>query len=145
MGPILLVDDDDDIRFLHELVLKTAGYQTVAADGGQKALDMLWSGVRPRLIVLDVQMVDLDGWAVLQAVRERPETATIPVIMCTVKSGAQDLARGWRMGCDGYILKPFNINDLTQKVALVLDRTMHEREKIRANALSELEELIRLG
>ncbi|MGZ4126925.1 MAG: response regulator transcription factor [Actinomycetota bacterium] len=145
MATILLVDDDEDIRFLHQIVLKTAGYETVLADGGKSVLDMLAAGHRPDLIVLDVQMADLDGWAVLQAVREHEGTSHIPVIMCTVKSGPRDLARGWRMGCDGYILKPFNINDLTGQVAVVLRRSPAERELTRQRALAELEELMRLG
>jgi DNA-binding response OmpR family regulator len=137
MATVLLIDDDPDIRFLHEVVLKGAGYQIETADSGTSALAVLRGGVRPDVVVLDIQMPDVDGWDVLSAVRGDASLRDIPVVLCSVKTGIEDRERGWRMGCDGYLLKPFDIHELERLVADVLTRTPAERERVRNASLTE--------
>jgi len=144
MTTILLIDDDADIRFLHEIVLKGAGYQIETADSGIGALTALRAGLRPDAIVLDIQMPDVDGWEVLSTVRGDPSMRDIAVILCSVKTGIDDRERGWRMGCDGYVLKPFDIHELEQLVADVLNRSPADRDRVRAASLEEARTLKQL-
>jgi DNA-binding response OmpR family regulator len=81
----------------------------------------------PDLVLLDVQMPGIDGWDTLQAVRAQRRLADLPVVLCTVKSGAADLAHGWSLGCDGYVVKPFAIADLVTEVEAVL--AVHPRDR----------------
>ena len=111
----LVVDDAADIRLLAELVLSMAGFTVVGAPSGSEALRLLASGDLPDIVVLDVQMPDLDGWETLTRLRNDPRTATLPVVLCTVKGLPEDTLRGWALGCDGYLGKPFDISGLVRR------------------------------
>ncbi len=121
MAQVLVVDDDPDIRSLLELALGLHGHEALTASGGGAALEALrgeaFRGARP-VVVLDVQMPDLDGWQVLEAIRTDPDLCDLPVVMCTVRASPADLDRGWQTGCDAYLPKPF---DITTIGALVTD------------------------
>ena len=104
----LLVDDQADLRMLISLVLSDDGFEVVEADGGRSALDRLAVEPIPDVVVLDVQMPAFDGWQTLEAIRRDPRTAAVPVILCTVKSGSFDETRGYELGCDGFVTKPFD-------------------------------------
>ncbi|HET6793667.1 MAG TPA: response regulator [Acidimicrobiales bacterium] len=128
---VLLVDDAHDVRLLQRVVLEEAGFEVSEAPSGADALAHL-SGCRmPDVVVLDVQMPDLDGWATLEAIRADERTAPVPVILCTVKAGDRDGARAWGSGCDGYLVKPFSIARLVEEVRDVLGRSAEEREALR--------------
>ena len=121
MRTILVVDDDADIRQLVAELLRLSGYETVTADSGVEALVQLDRDPLPSLVLLDVQMPDLDGWDTLREIRSRVSLDALPVVLCTVKSSPTDTARGWSLGCDGYVVKPFAIADLVAEVEAVLD------------------------
>jgi DNA-binding response OmpR family regulator len=135
MARVLLVDDNQDILLLNEVVLKQGGHEISTADGGGRALAMIAEGLLPDLVVLDVQMADVDGWTVLERIRANPTTEHLRVILCTVKQSSRDLARGWELGCDGYIFKPFDIRELDRVVREVLARSTEDREAQRRYAL----------
>ncbi len=115
MAHILICDDAPDLRLVMRLTLEAAGHTTLEAEGGGEALELLGLSAVD-LMILDVQMPGMDGWAVLKAVRRTPAIATLPIIMCTVKLSRDDLVRAWTEGCDGYIGKPFDLRELTAMV-----------------------------
>jgi DNA-binding response OmpR family regulator len=135
---ILVVDDDADIRQLVTELLRLSGYDVSTAGNGRQALDRLGAGPLPSLVLLDVQMPELDGWDALRTIRSRAETASLPVILCTVKSSAVDQITGWTLGCDGYLVKPFAIADILAMVETVVGLDDAGRAERRADALRAL-------
>jgi CheY-like chemotaxis protein len=115
MPDIILVDDDPDIRMLARMVFELDGHEVAAAANGLAGLDVLRQAVdaggRP-VVVLDVQMPDIDGWEVLDHIRAEPRMREVPVVMCTVRAGAADRARGYKAGADAYEAKPFDLDQL---------------------------------
>jgi two-component system OmpR family response regulator len=139
---ILVVDDDPDIRQLVAELLRLSAYDAVTASSGVEAIDRLAGGAeRPSLVLLDVQMPELDGWATLRTIRADPALDALPVVLCTVKSSATDTALGWTLGCDGYVVKPFAIADLVAEIEVVLNAGgPRQRAARRAQALREIRE-----
>ncbi len=134
----LVVDDAPDIRLLAELVLSMAGFNVTTASSGKDALCQLAVGDLPDIVVLDVQMPEVDGWETLSRVRGDPRTADLPVVLCTVKGLPEDTLKGWSLGCDGYLAKPFDIGLLVGEVQAVLRRDDAEREALRRLRTAEL-------
>lgn len=121
MSRVLVVDDDPDIRKLVVELVRLSGHEaSSAASGGEALAALAQAGQPPDLMLLDVQMPDMDGWDTLRAIRERPELAELPVVLCTVKSSPSDVELGWSLRCDGYLVKPFAIADLLAEVERVL-------------------------
>ena len=139
-----MVDDATDIRLLVQTVLTRAGCQVREAAGAAEAFAAI-DDVLPDVVLLDVQMPDADGWSVLATIRNDPQTASLPVVLCTVKGHPDDRARGWRLGCDGYLTKPFSIPDLIDEVMAVAQRPDDERHALRQRALHDIAELERTG
>ena len=134
----LVVDDAPDIRLLADLVLTMAGFTVSAASSGSEALRKLASGDLPDIVLLDVQMPDVDGWETLTRVRADPQTADLPVVLCTVKGLPEDTLKGWSLGCDGYLGKPFDINGLVDELLSVLKRSREQRLAIRRARVADL-------
>jgi CheY-like chemotaxis protein len=134
----LVVDDAPDIRLLADLVLSMAGFSVSAASSGSEALRKLAGGDLPDIILLDVQMPEVDGWETLSRVRSDPRTADLPVVLCTVKGLPEDTLKGWSLGCDGYLGKPFDISGLVDELNSVLGRDMKERLAIRKARVADL-------
>ena len=143
MSAALVVDDAPDIRLLADLVLSMAGFTVTAAASGREALAILAAGELPDIILLDVQMPDVDGWETLSRVRSDPRTRHLPVVLCTVKGLPEDALKGWTLGCDGYLGKPFDIGGLVQELQAVLDRDGAAREAVRRAKVAELTLLVR--
>lgn len=120
---ILLVDDDRDVRSLAGLVLSGEGFEVVECESGPAALAWLdGSDAPPRVVVLDVQMPEMDGWTVLEHLRSDDRHHSIPVLLCTVKAGERDRDRARSGGADAYLAKPFTIDDLVTSVGNLLGR-----------------------
>lgn len=135
----LVVDDAPDIRLLADLVLSMAGFSVTAAGSGSEALRLLLAGGElPDIVLLDVQMPDVDGWETLSRLRGDPRTANLPVVLCTVKGLPEDTLRGWSLGCDGYLGKPFDISGLVDELHGVLGRDDRERADLRRRRIAEL-------
>jgi CheY-like chemotaxis protein len=137
MVGVLVVDDAADIRLLVQAVLTRTGCQVRGAATAAEAFAAIDAAL-PDVVLLDVQMPDADGWSVLATIRNDPQTAALPVVLCTVKGHPHDRARGWRLGCDGYLTKPFTIPDLVDEVTVVTQRTDDERKSLRQQALHEI-------
>jgi DNA-binding response OmpR family regulator len=118
----LVVDDERDVRELIGRVLVLAGIEVAYAEDGSAALQYLRRSGPPDVVVLDVQMPRMDGWATLEAIRGESLTKDIPVILCTVKGSRLDVERGWSLGCDAYLTKPFDIDVLVGTVQGVAGR-----------------------
>ena len=118
---ILVADDDADILELVSFRLEQAGHATVRARDGAEALELLRRH-RPSLCVLDVLMPRLNGFEVLRALREDEDLRSIPVIMLTASVQDRDVARGFEVGADDYMRKPFNPRELQARVEALLRR-----------------------
>ena len=116
---ILIVEDDANIQELLKLYLEKDGYAvTQAYDGGQ-GLEK-FRAIKPNLVLLDVMMPVMDGWAVCKAIRSDSQT---PVIMLTAKGETDDKVQGLRAGADDYITKPFEMKEVLARIEAVLRRT----------------------
>jgi two-component system KDP operon response regulator KdpE len=116
---ILVVDDEERmVRFIR-MNLEHDGFQVSEAFNGKQAIQKL-RDVNPDLILLDVMMPDLDGFEVLETVRE---ITNVPVIMLTAKGEEDDRVRGLEGGADDYVTKPFSPRELVSRVKAVLRRT----------------------
>jgi len=124
---ILFVDDERDLVQCAELFFTQAGYEFAGAYDGIQALQKV-KEFRPDLIILDVAMPRLNGWDVLTALQDDPETADIPVLMLTAKTQEEDKARGWALGCTWYHTKPFEFEDLLLVVKRILADTNASKE-----------------
>jgi DNA-binding response OmpR family regulator len=115
---ILVVDDDDDIRGLLRKLLERAGHEVFDAADGQAGLRELYAG-SPDLVILDVAMPGLDGWATLERIRELTD---VPVLMLTAHDAELERVRGLRAGADDYVVKPFGRQELVARVEVLLRR-----------------------
>ena len=116
---VLIVEDDKHIADLLQLYLEKEGYTvTVAADGGQGLSKFRTN--KPDLVLLDVMMPVMDGWAVCRAIRAESQT---PVIMLTAKGETDDKVAGLKQGADDYITKPFEMKEVLARIEAVLRRT----------------------
>nr|WP_218936317.1 response regulator [Actinomadura citrea] len=115
MGRVLVVDDDEVIRQLIAVNLQLEGFEVSTAVDGQDCLDKVVEA-GPDVITLDVMMPRLDGWVTAVRLREDPRTAHIKVVMITARAQEHDVRRGYEIGVDAYVTKPFDPNQLIQTV-----------------------------
>ena len=127
---VLIVEDEANIAELVNLYLKKEGYETMVAGDGGKALELYRSfrSFRPDLVLLDIMLPVMDGWAVCSKIRETDKT---PIIMLTAKGETIDKVAGLEMGADDYIVKPFEMKELLARVHAVLRRLGDEEERTR--------------
>lgn len=116
---ILIADDDTNIVELISLYLTKEGYETKKAYNGREALKHLQS-FAPNLMILDIMMPEMDGYAVCREVRKM---SSIPIIMLTAKGETFDKVLGLELGADDYMVKPFDTKELVARVKAVLRRT----------------------
>lgn len=112
---ILIVDDDANMVKTVQILLELNEYKIITAYDGSKALEKVVSE-KPDLIVLDIDIPELDGYEVLERIKENPALRNIPVIMLTAKSSGADFDRAMEMKADWYIAKPFESMHLVDKI-----------------------------
>ncbi len=117
-GRILVVDDEESVRDLLQRVLKEAGYNVVTAANGQEALDKM-SELSIGVVLLDIKMPGLDGFQVLDHIRQRSD---IPVIMLTAIGEVTSVRDSLALGADDYIRKPFKTRELLARIQAKLRR-----------------------
>ena len=122
---VLVVDDESRMRKLVRDFLVKDGYSVVEAADGEEAVDIFMSDKDISLIILDVMMPKLDGYGVAEEVRKLSD---VPIIMLTAKSDEKDELRGFDLGIDEYITKPFSPRILVARVEAVLRRTLADAE-----------------
>ena len=119
---ILIVDDYGVLLATVREIFELEGYTVLAAASAQEALDSM-EDARPDLIVADIMMPVMDGYAFYEAVRSRPEWARIPFVFLTAKTAEEDFLRAKMLGVDRYIVKPFRVVDLLGDVRALLARS----------------------
>lgn len=117
---ILIIDDDRQLADLIKLNFPIDKFACRTCNSGQEGLEAIGAD-RPHLIILDVVMPRMDGWDVLAKIKENPENAAIPVIMCTGRDSVNDVERSFAMGAQAYIMKPIVFSSLLKKVAAILN------------------------
>ena len=129
----LIVDDDRVLADLVAFTLRRDGFEVTQAHDGEMALRR-WADEQPDLIILDVNMPKLDGFAVCRRIREEADT---PIILLTVRGEEDDIVRGLALGADDYIIKPFSPRQLVARAQAVLRRV----GKTPAPAIRQVDEL----
>lgn len=123
---ILVVDDNKDLRELAKAILETQDYQITLAKDGKEALD-IFDQNSPDLIISDVAMPTMDGFAFLEAVRSRENGAAIPFLFLSAYSQKSNLSHARRLAVDDYLIKPFDTQELLSAVRVRLDRRLAVR------------------
>jgi DNA-binding response OmpR family regulator len=116
---ILIADDDPDLVSLVWETLRQFGMDCDIARSGQQALEAV-SRQRPDAILLDINMLDLDGFEILKKLRQNLSTKAIPVLLLTARNQESDIARGFECGADDYVVKPFHPWDLAKRLDKVI-------------------------
>ncbi|MCU1451092.1 MAG: response regulator receiver protein [Acidimicrobiales bacterium] len=116
MGHVLVADDQEDVRSLLTLVLQLEGHDVATAVDGADAVTKATESP-PDAIILDVMMPRVDGLTALRQLRRAPLTAHVPVLLLSGKTSAADVDAGMDAGADGYLAKPFDLDDLVAAVA----------------------------
>ena len=128
---VLIVEDDRNIQELLQMYLEKEGYAvTVAGDGGQGL--QKFRAIKPDIVLLDVMMPVMDGWAVCRAIRSESQT---PIIMLTAKGETEDKITGLKTGADDYVTKPFEMRELLARIEAVLRRTDRNSEQPKVRRL----------
>ena len=118
---ILVADDDFATRLSITDYLEITGYSVIPAENGKEALGLV-EEFGPHLIVTDITMPEMDGYEFVRRVRTRPAFRLLPVIFLTERTSTQERIRGYQMGCDNYLAKPFELNELGAVIRSLLDR-----------------------
>ncbi|HET8525222.1 MAG TPA: response regulator [Actinomycetota bacterium] len=108
---ILVVDDEPQLVWMLQFSLEAVGYQTLSARDGRAALEEVREH-HPRVVLLDIMMPVMDGWAFLGELREIPEQDRPRVIVVSAGSSLRDRAKAAELGADAFVAKPFNVDDL---------------------------------
>jgi CheY-like chemotaxis protein len=112
---ILVVDDDPRVHALVKSVCESRRYQIFTAHDGEEGLSMAEKKL-PDLIVTDVMMPRIDGWSLVSRLRTRAQFSNVPIIFITALSGSEDRLRGFRLGADAFLTKPFRLDELSARI-----------------------------
>jgi len=118
---VLVIDDEPNIVQTLKDRLEMNDYQVFTAGNGQEGLEW-FERERPDVILLDVIMPIIDGLTMLETLRARPDGQDVSVIMLTARSQAQDIARANTAGIDDYIVKPFDLSELLEKIETLVEQ-----------------------
>ncbi|MCD8289531.1 MAG: response regulator transcription factor [Prevotella sp.] len=135
---ILVVDDEPDIREILRFNLETEGYETDGADSAESAREMIAEREEGYydLLLLDIMMNGISGFAFARELRNSPATETLPIIFITAKDTENDLVTGLNIGADDYIAKPFSLREVMARVKALLRRTAAETSAAEMEKLS---------
>lgn len=132
---VLVVDDEPSLLRMLNAMLSGEGYEVLLASDGQTALRRIAED-HPDVVLLDVMMPVLDGWGVLESLRDEPNR---PRVIClTAKESRRDRLKGWRLGADEYVTKPVDVDRLAELIPEVARRTPADQERRRREALEAL-------
>lgn len=118
---VLVVEDEQDIRELLAFNLQREGYRVAEAGEGRTALELA-ATLQPDLVLLDLMLPGMDGFAVCRGLKRNEATAHIPVVMLTARGEEMDRILGLELGADDYVVKPFNVRELLLRMSAILRR-----------------------
>lgn len=118
---VLVAEDDLGTRLSIQDYLELLGYGVVTVENGQKALETVFQ-CQPHLIITDITMPLLDGYEFVRQVRRQPAFRLLPVIFLTARTNTEERVRGYQLGCDAYLAKPFELAELGAVVRNLLER-----------------------
>lgn len=121
---ILAVDDEPRVLKLLKANLESSGYKVLTAEDGEEAIDLVERQL-PDLVILDLMLPKMDGYAVCRHIRE---FSPVPILMLTARSAQVDLIHGFEVGADDYLTKPFSVTELLMRVQAVLRRSRWPEE-----------------
>ena len=127
---ILIAEDDPGIRVAVSDYLELLGYSVLAAENGEQALSML-EKYHPHLLVSDVRMPKKNGYELLKSIRQLPEYRLLPVILLTECGEKTERIRGYQVGCDIYLPKPFDMEELGAVIRNLLERSQVIHSELR--------------
>lgn len=140
MTKILIIEDDTAINDLIKVNMELCGYEVCQAHDGIKGFALAKQEL-PNLIILDVMMPEVDGYTVAQRIRQNETTKDIPILMLTALSQLQDKVKGFDIGVDDYLVKPFEMEELKVRVRALLKRTNQISEALATKELLTLNEI----
>lgn len=121
MGKIMVVDDEKDVLLVVEAMLEDEGYDVISCTSGEECLQRI-QGENPDLVLMDIMMPGLDGWATTAKIKDNPKTRHIPVAMLTVRASREDKIRSFQKSkCDAYIVKPIDRDELIRVTRWLLE------------------------
>ena len=131
---ILVVDDEQDLLEILKFNLETEGYEVVTATSAEDALQLDIASFD--LLLLDVMMGGMSGFAMARQLKDNPSTSQVPIIFLTARDTENDTVTGFNLGADDYISKPFSLREVMVRVRAVLRRTARENGEEEAKTLS---------
>ena len=131
---ILVVDDEQDLLEILKFNLETEGYEVETATSAEEALTLDIGSFN--LMLLDVMMGGMSGFAMARQLKDNPATAQVPIIFLTARDTENDTVTGFNLGADDYISKPFSLREVMVRVRAVLRRTAKENSEEEAKTLS---------
>ena len=140
MSKILVIDDDRAINELIKVNLKLNGHDVVQAYDGIEGFALAKQEI-PNLVILDVMMPNVDGYTVAQRIRQSEIIKNVPILMLTALSDIQDKGKGFDIGVDDYLVKPFEMEELKMRVKALLKRTHQLPESLATKELLVLNEI----
>ena len=115
MSKILIVDDEPNIVMSLEFLMRKEGHEVFIARDGSEALDLLNNQI-PDIAILDIMMPNVDGYEVCQFIKESPNMSHSKVVFLSAKSRKEDIEKGYEMGADLYLTKPFSTRQLIKEI-----------------------------
>ena len=122
MAKILIVDDEEHIRFLYSEELSEAGYEVITAESGLKLMERI-EAEKPDLVVLDIKMLDYNGLDLLQDIRNK--FYNLPVVLCTAYDTFKEDMKS--IAADFYVIKSFDLTELKTKISMALEAAAHTK------------------
>ncbi|MDG2990649.1 response regulator transcription factor [Candidatus Synechococcus calcipolaris G9] len=142
-GHLLLVDDEPGLREAVQAYLEDSGFTVTAVSSAQAALDYLQSEI-PDLVISDIMMPQVDGYEFLESLRSESHLSHIPVIFLTARGMKRDRIQGYDAGCDAYLSKPFDPDELVAIVNNLIRRQAAARDEAEPNLASLAQQIAEL-
>lgn len=122
MSKIMVVDDEEDVLFVVESMLREEGFEVVKCTSGESCLERI-AEEQPDMVLMDIMMPGLDGWGTTERIKSDPRTKGIPVAMLTVRGAREDKIRSFQTSrCDAYIVKPIDREELLKVTRYLLEK-----------------------